>query len=62
MSENTRPSSAEIDALREHVIQGMTVPPGGPDDPFWRGAQWAYGQVREALNTYVTTPDRGQPR
>jgi hypothetical protein len=37
--------------VRERVIDGMTVPPGGPDDPFWQGAQWAYGQVREALDT-----------
>jgi hypothetical protein len=40
-----------IDELVEAVIEGMTVPPGGPDDPFWRGAQWAYGQVRDTLET-----------
>jgi hypothetical protein len=35
---------------REEIIDAMTVPPGGPDDEFWRGAQWAYGQIREALD------------
>ena len=37
------------DAVAWHVIDGMTAPPGGPDDPFWQGAQWAYGEVRKAL-------------
>lgn len=41
-------------AFRAHVIDGMTVPPGGPGDPFWQGAQWAYGQVREALDSEGT--------
>lgn len=40
--------------LREAVVDGMTVPPGGPDDAFWRGAQWAYGQIRDAMDGYVS--------
>lgn len=45
-------------AVRAHVIDGMTVPPGDPGDPFWQGAQWAYGQVREALDDCPTPPDK----
>lgn len=51
------PTEAELDlarqimhAYRERIIDAMTPPTGGPDDPFWQGAQWAYGQVRDLLN------------
>lgn len=33
----------------EAVLDAMTPPTGGPDDAFWRGAQWAYRQVRDRL-------------
>lgn len=44
------------DSVRNLVIDGMTPPPGDLDDPFWLGAQWAYGQVRNVLNTRVIPP------
>lgn len=51
------------DSVRNLVIDGMTPPPGDPDDPFWLGAQWAYGQVRNALAAEAGSgsPTRSEP-
>lgn len=46
VAERIAQAKAEV---REEVIDSMTVPPGGPGDDFWRGAQWAYGEVRSRL-------------
>lgn len=33
----------------EAVLNGMTPPEVDPGSAFWRGAQWAYGEVRKVL-------------
>jgi hypothetical protein len=50
-----RPALA-ANSVRDLVIDGMMPPPGDLDDPFWLGAQWAYEQVRNALNARVIPP------
>ena len=58
MNEHFAENDALLNDLRNDLIDGMAVPPGGPDDEFWRGAQWAYGQVRDTM-ARVIPPVKG---
>lgn len=49
-------ADAVLAEVKEALVNAMTPPPGGPDDEFWRGAQWAYGRVRDALTPPASPP------